>query len=301
MPHKQNRDFRGNQGGFMDMTKGGNIKEGDGTVFVDCTSQAIISYLPQAIGWGGKEIFIKKTDPSSNKITIKPKPNSGETIDGQTSLTLTNQYDSNQLRSDGSNWIIISETRKPAAAVPGPPGPQGIQGLTGDVGPTGSQGPAGVDAFYKEIGRKKLIAGSNNIIVTFTSKKHLRVIINTFPSGGSTNVKLRFNGDAGANYHVQDSDNGAPDIQANNQLQCNLSPTTVQKDYFCICDILDATNAEKSVVGVCIEESIGSSAPTNRREFFDSWSAIERIIKIDVFSSAGGFRAPSEVIVLGHD
>lgn len=112
MVHVQNKDFRSMQGGFMEKTKGGEIKHSDAIVFEDATAGVIISNLPQATGWGGKKIFIKKTDSSSNKITIKPKPGSGETIDGKTSIDIINQYDYYHLCSDGSNWMIISASQK---------------------------------------------------------------------------------------------------------------------------------------------------------------------------------------------
>ena len=53
----------------------------------------------------GKIFTIKKTDSTSNLVTILPS--ASETIDGTSAKALTGQYDAIQLVSDGTNWFII--------------------------------------------------------------------------------------------------------------------------------------------------------------------------------------------------
>lgn len=53
----------------------------------------------------GKRISIKKTDSSANAVTISRS--STETIDGNSSVSLSAQYDSYTVISDGTNWFII--------------------------------------------------------------------------------------------------------------------------------------------------------------------------------------------------
>lgn len=106
----QNKDFRTNQGGFLKISSNVKIKHEDNIIFGDASRQALVNALPSAAGWGGKEIFIKKIDSSTNQITIMAK--SGETIDGKTSITLIKQYDYVKLCSDGANWIILAGYRQ---------------------------------------------------------------------------------------------------------------------------------------------------------------------------------------------
>lgn len=75
---------------------------------IDASSGAFAINLP-AINTlaSGFKIGIKKTDSTSNIVTITP--NGSETIDGASSLGLTDQYEAVWLKNDGSNWYIISE------------------------------------------------------------------------------------------------------------------------------------------------------------------------------------------------
>lgn len=53
----------------------------------------------------GIKVNVKKTDSSSNNVTIST-PNA-ETIDGMSSLSISSQYVSRTITSDGSNYFII--------------------------------------------------------------------------------------------------------------------------------------------------------------------------------------------------
>lgn len=72
-----------------------------------CSGSAFTLTLPTAVGNFGKMMAIVKTDSSlSNIITLDA--NSTETIDGQLTTTLNTQYESILLKSNGSNWFIVS-------------------------------------------------------------------------------------------------------------------------------------------------------------------------------------------------
>ncbi len=77
----------------------------DDVIPCDATSAGFTVNLPAAAGVAGKVFAIKKTDASANVITVDG--NSSETIDGATTKTLTIQYESIQIVSDGSNWHIL--------------------------------------------------------------------------------------------------------------------------------------------------------------------------------------------------
>ncbi len=76
----------------------------DHTKLCDCTSNNITVNLDQANP--GIQYVIKKIDSSANTVTIDA--NGSETIDGQLTVTLTAQYESVTLVSDGSNWFITT-------------------------------------------------------------------------------------------------------------------------------------------------------------------------------------------------
>jgi hypothetical protein len=80
--------------------------EGD-MILCNATSGAFTVTLPAAATAGdGFAVRIKKTDSSTNAVTIDG--NGSETIDGQTTYILYNQYDSAHLVCDGSNWHVMT-------------------------------------------------------------------------------------------------------------------------------------------------------------------------------------------------
>jgi hypothetical protein len=75
----------------------------DHTTLCDCTSNTITINLPAASA--GQRFEIKKIDASANAVTIDG--NASETIDGALTATLTTQYESITIVSDGTNWFIV--------------------------------------------------------------------------------------------------------------------------------------------------------------------------------------------------
>jgi len=77
----------------------------DWTILCDATSGAITVNLPAATNHTGRVYNIKKTDSSTNNVTVDG--NASETIDGSTTQVLYSQWDSITIQCDGSNWHII--------------------------------------------------------------------------------------------------------------------------------------------------------------------------------------------------
>lgn len=73
-------------------------------VIVDASGGDVTVNLPAASGNSGQTILVKKTDSSVNTVTIDG--NGTETIDGNLTLVISNQYDSYELVSDGSGWYV---------------------------------------------------------------------------------------------------------------------------------------------------------------------------------------------------
>jgi len=74
-------------------------------VLVDASVDAITIELPDAATCTGRQYIIKKIDSSSNAVTISAQ--SGQTIDGQSSMSITTQYGIVRVVSDGSNWYVF--------------------------------------------------------------------------------------------------------------------------------------------------------------------------------------------------
>ena len=71
---------------------------------IDCTSGTFTVNLFTAVGNTGRILVFK----NSGAGTITLDPNSSETIDGFTTITMTATNQSRTIISDGTNWKIIS-------------------------------------------------------------------------------------------------------------------------------------------------------------------------------------------------
>ena len=79
----------------------------DFTVLCNNTTGPITITLPTAAGIGGRMYIIKKTSAAGNNVTVVC--NGAQTIDGNATYLLTNQYSSIMIQSDGVNWGIIAQ------------------------------------------------------------------------------------------------------------------------------------------------------------------------------------------------
>jgi len=74
-------------------------------VLVDATSASVDVYLPPASFAEFRVLFIKKVDDSINVVDVVP--NGVEEIEGSSPISLSNQWDSLLIVSDGSSWFIL--------------------------------------------------------------------------------------------------------------------------------------------------------------------------------------------------
>ena len=84
------------------ITESYTVSDVDELILADATSGAITVTLPKAVD--GRTIYTKKID-NSNNVTIATT--GSETIDGQAQQTISTQWDTVEVISDGSNWFII--------------------------------------------------------------------------------------------------------------------------------------------------------------------------------------------------
>lgn len=74
-------------------------------VLVDASGGNRTITLPDATDCSGRQYIIKKIDSSTNTVTIAPQ--TGQTIDGQSSVVLSSQYQLVKIVSDGQKWFKI--------------------------------------------------------------------------------------------------------------------------------------------------------------------------------------------------
>jgi len=79
------------------------------TVLCNASSNPITVTLPVASTCEGVMFTVKKTDSSTNIVTISRS--GSDLIDGATSHTISQQYVTLAVQSDGSNWYIVSLDR----------------------------------------------------------------------------------------------------------------------------------------------------------------------------------------------
>lgn len=77
----------------------------DGTLSVNCTGGAVTVNLPAAASHAGRILHVKKVDSSGNAVTVEP--NGAETIDGASNATVSTQWSTLSIQSDGTNWLIL--------------------------------------------------------------------------------------------------------------------------------------------------------------------------------------------------
>lgn len=77
----------------------------DTVIFADATSGNVTITLPTASSNSGYRFYIKRIDNSGNTCSVVRS--GSDTIDGQTSVTISGQYDSYTIVSNGSLWYII--------------------------------------------------------------------------------------------------------------------------------------------------------------------------------------------------
>jgi hypothetical protein len=99
---------RDNVSSAVSSTHTGSASDRNKILLCDATGGAFnVNLLAAATAGTGFALIVKKIDSSANAITIDG--NASETIDGETTKTLSSQYQSCLLVCDGTNWHVASE------------------------------------------------------------------------------------------------------------------------------------------------------------------------------------------------
>jgi phosphatidate phosphatase APP1 len=75
------------------------------TVLCDATSAGFTITLPTAASSSGRIYIIKKIDATVNVVTIDG--DGSETIDGATTQSLSTQWQTLRIQSNGTSWYVI--------------------------------------------------------------------------------------------------------------------------------------------------------------------------------------------------
>jgi len=93
------------RGAYRSVTATGNVVSGDYLIIADATGGAITMALPPAALVPGRIYTFKRINSGANAVVIDP--NASETIDGAATYTLSAQWNSVTIMSNGTAWFII--------------------------------------------------------------------------------------------------------------------------------------------------------------------------------------------------
>ena len=93
------------RGAYRSVTATGNVVSGDYLIIADATGGAIKMALPPAALVPGRIYAFKRVNSGANAVVIDP--NASETIDGAATYTLSAQWNSVTIMSNGTAWFII--------------------------------------------------------------------------------------------------------------------------------------------------------------------------------------------------
>ena len=93
------------RGAYRSVTTSGNVVSGDYLIIADATGGAITMTLPPAALVPGRIYVFKRINSGANAVVIDP--NASETIDGAATYTLSAQWNSVTIMSNGTAWFII--------------------------------------------------------------------------------------------------------------------------------------------------------------------------------------------------
>lgn len=160
--------------------------------------------------------------------------------------------------------------------------------------------------WWEELGRTTLGATGTSISVSgITGRKHLLVLLDARPTGGTLNVGLRFNNDSGNNYAGRGSNNGGADSSGGSQAQFFTKTAVDANPQQTIFEILNVAALEKVAYHrSVIRGTAGAANVPDRKEDASKWAntadLITRVDALDI-GGTGDLGAGSSLIVLGHD
>ena len=93
------------RGTYRSVTATGNVVSADYLIIADATGGAITMTLPTAALVPGRIYVFKRINSGANAVIVDPS--GAETIDGAATYTLSAQWNSVTIMSNGTAWFII--------------------------------------------------------------------------------------------------------------------------------------------------------------------------------------------------
>lgn len=95
------------RGAYRTVTTSGNVVSGDYLIIADATAGAITMTLPPAALVPGRIYVFKRINSGANAVIVDGY--AAETIDGSATHTLTPQWNSVTIMSNGTAWFILAD------------------------------------------------------------------------------------------------------------------------------------------------------------------------------------------------
>jgi hypothetical protein len=95
------------RGAYRSVTTSGNVVSGDYLIIADATAGAITMTLPPAALVPGRIYVFKRINSGANAVIVDGY--AAETIDGNLTHTLTPQWNSVTIMSNGTAWFILAD------------------------------------------------------------------------------------------------------------------------------------------------------------------------------------------------
>ena len=95
------------RGAYRTVTTSGNVVSGDYLIIADATAGAITMTLPPAALVPGRIYSFKRINSGANAVIVDGY--AAETIDGNLTHTLTPQWNSVTIMSNGVAWFILAD------------------------------------------------------------------------------------------------------------------------------------------------------------------------------------------------
>ena len=95
------------RGAYRSVTTSGNVQSGDYLIIADATAGAITMTLPPAALVPGRIYAFKRINSGANAVIVDGY--AAETIDGNLTHTLTPQWNSVTIMSNGTAWFILAD------------------------------------------------------------------------------------------------------------------------------------------------------------------------------------------------
>ena len=95
------------RGAYRTVTTSGNVVSGDYLIIADATAGAITMTLPPAALVPGRIYAFKRINSGANAVIVDGY--AAETIDGSATHTLTPQWNSVTIMSNGTAWFILAD------------------------------------------------------------------------------------------------------------------------------------------------------------------------------------------------